>query len=67
MTITTQHSDNTLQVTVTDAGKHFSFELDIHSVGNRTWIDYTNSEDVRFNLLNVDESGYITNEVPVID
>jgi hypothetical protein len=52
---------------VQSAGKHFSFELDIHSAGNRTWIDYTNSEDTRFNLLNVDDNGHITNEVPVIE
>lgn len=67
MTITTQHTDGTLRVTVQSAGKHFSFELDIHSAGNRTWIDYTNSEDTRFNLLNVDDNGHITNEVPVIE
>ena len=34
---------------------------------NRTWIDYTNSDNEQYNLLTVTKDGEITNEVPKIE
>jgi len=51
-------------IEITDSNKVFSFEIEIKNDENGVWIDYTNSDGTRYNLLTVDQGGQITNEEP---
>lgn len=68
MNIQTSLSDGDMTITVEDAGKKFSFELTIvKQADNGIYIDYTNSNNDRYNLLTVAPSGSITREVPELE
>lgn len=68
MNIQTSLSDGDMTITVEDAGKKFSFELTIvKKADNGIYIDYTNSNNDRYNLLTVEPSGAITREIPELE
>jgi hypothetical protein len=51
-------------IEISDSNKVFSFEIEIQNGEDGAWIDYTNSDGTRYNLLTVDEGGQISNEKP---
>ena len=51
-------------IEISDSNKVFSFEIEIKNGEDGVWIDYTNSDGTRYNLLTVDKAGQITNENP---
>ena len=51
-------------IEISDSNKVFSFEIEIQNGEDGAWIDYTNSDGKRYNLLTVDEGGKISNEKP---
>jgi len=51
-------------IEISDSNKVFSFEIEIKNGEDGVWVDYTNSDGTRYNLLTVDKSGQITNEEP---
>jgi len=54
-------------IEISDSNKVFSFEIEIQNGENGVWVDYTNSDGTRYNLLTVDKSGQVTNEQPKQD
>lgn len=66
MQVKTNNDGEWYTVTVEDSSKHFSFEIDIVNRDGLLYIDYTNSDNIKYNLLKI-ENDQVTSEVPQVE
>lgn len=65
MIVSTTNDGKCMTVTIEDSGKHFCYQLTIVNGEDGTvYVDYENSARDEYNLLHVDKTGAIINEVP---
>lgn len=68
MIVNTSSDGDFSTVTIEDAGKNFSYELQIQNNSDgscKVW--YENSDREVYNLLRVEASGIITNDKPTLE